>query len=78
MINREDFEDFELYYTQQVLKNPALRYGECFFAFFPELDYMSFNPGSSPAGHAVYVIVTETDKEKAREMCLSYVLDDEV
>lgn len=78
MINREDFEEFELYYTQQVLKDPKLRYGEAFFNYFPELDFLSYNPGTSPAGHATYIIFTETDKEKAREMCLSYVLDDEV
>lgn len=75
MINREDFEEFEVYYTQQLLKNPGLRFGEAFFNYFPELDYISYNPGSSPSGVATYLIYTESDKDKAREMCLDYVLD---
>jgi len=75
MINREDFEEFEVYYTQQLLKNPRLRFGEAFFNYFPELDYISYNPGSSPNGVATYLIYTESDKDKAREMCLDYVLD---
>jgi len=75
MINREDFEEFEVCYTQQVLKDPALRYGEAFLKHFPELDHMSYNPGQNPEGISTYIIYVETDKEKAREMCLAYVLD---
>lgn len=76
MINREDFEEFEVCYLQEVLKNPGLRYGEFFFNYFPELDHMSYNPGQNPEGISTYIIYTETDKGKAREMCLSYVLDE--
>lgn len=73
MINREDFDEFDRWFTAQLLVNPEVRYGEEFFKYFPEIDNLSINP-SFANGISTWHIYTEQNKDLARVMCLNYVL----
>jgi len=74
MINREDFDEFDRWFTAQVLVNPKARYGEEFLNYFPEVANLSYNP-SSADGISTWHIYTEQDKDTARDLCLRFVLD---
>ena len=73
MINREDFDEFDRWFTAQVLTNPKARYGEGFLKYFPEIGSLSYNSGLNEI--STWHIYTEQDKERARDLCLRYVLD---
>lgn len=75
MINREDFDEFDRWFTAQVLVDPKARYGEEFLNYFPEIANLSINPSSSD-GVSTWHIYTEQNKDLARELCLRYVLDE--
>ena len=81
MINLEDFSEFEKWFCHHVIKNPSARYGENFLKYFNMLDNnLSYNEIRDHNIHeklSTWEIWTELDKEKARDMCLKFILDND-
>lgn len=76
MINKEDFDEFDRWFTAQVLVNPKARYGEEFMKYFPEIASLSYNPSSSD-GISTWHIYTEANKDLARDLCLRFVMGED-
>lgn len=74
MITQADFENFERYYTLQVLKNPNYRYGQAFINEFGDEFTMTYNKREN--GYSVHDLWEERNSAKARQIILEWISDD--
>jgi hypothetical protein len=72
VIPRQRFEEFEKFYTMEVLRNPWYRYGQAFMNYFPDIEMSFNNYNMSYSSHELW---EEPNASKARAMCLEWIDD---
>lgn len=75
-ITKKELWEFDKWYTMEKIKHPDYRYGQAFLNYFNGIENLSLNSSEVIKDSTTFELFTERDYNKARELVLQYVKED--